>query len=140
LEPEEFTAQEAMPNVIDAICFGATGTLATSSEMQFDAFNQALMEANLPTWDEADYRKSLQACNGGTKRLKAFLQERGVQVRDEQIVAVHARKTQIFEQAIKESGGLEARPGVLSLLKDAKAKGLKTALCSTAHKANVSHV
>jgi HAD superfamily hydrolase (TIGR01509 family) len=125
------------PPLVEAIFFGATGTLATSSEMQFNAFNEALKEANLPMWDEADYRTSLQACNGGTKRLKAFLKENDVHVTDEQIVAVHARKTEIFAQAIKESGGLNARPGVLSLLKDAKAKGLKTALCSTAHKANV---
>merc|ERR1711988_1658933 len=58
-------------------------------------------------------------------------------VTDEQIIAIHARKTEIFAQAVKKNGGLTARPGVLSLLKDAKAKGLKTALCSTAYKANV---
>jgi len=122
---------------VDAIIFGAAGTLANTSDLHYSAYNEALKEAKLPYWDEKHYRETLRNDNGGIKRVKAFLEEQGLAVTEEQCVAIHERKTEIFAKAVKEQGGLKPRPGVVSLLKDAKARGLKTALCSTAHKTNV---
>ena len=115
-------------------CFGSIELLVHSSEAQWRAFNHALCEeypqrgAEIE-WDRETYVESLKAC-GGRKRLRPFLESKGVAASEADIEEIYQRKTAIFLEHIRKNG-VTIRPGVLELLREAKAKGLKTATVSS---------
>jgi len=136
---------------VDCVMFGAIGTLAHSSEIQYKLFNEALQEkveaGDLITkcgeevfWDKEDYIASLTT-TGGKNRLKAYFKSKKAatvpveELTDDKLMemctAIHARKNQLFEQDILQ-GNLQLRPGVQELLKTCKALGIKTCFCTTA--------
>ena len=75
-----------------AILFGSISTLADTSEIQRDSFNQAFVEHGLDwTWDQQEYA-GLLGSNGGRDRVAAYAADRGEEVDAE---AVHATKSRI---------------------------------------------
>jgi len=136
---------------VDCVMFGAIGTLAHSSEIQYKLFNEVLQErveaGDLITkggeevfWDKEAYVASLST-TGGKNRLNAYFKSKNAttvpveELRDDKLMelctAIHARKNQLFEQDILQ-GNLQLRPGVQELLKTCKALGIKTCFCTTA--------
>jgi len=120
---------------VDAVFFGAISSLVQTSEMQREAYLQALSEKNYPIWSKHDYVASL-VLTGGALRLRPYAKSHGLDLSDKEIDDVHARKCEIF-QARMRSKTLEARPGVLALLAECKEKGIKTAFTSNTVKGNV---
>src|SRR5579875_2388832 len=60
-----------------AVLFGSIGTLADTSELQREAFNEAFREHGLDwNWSRDEYRELLRD-SGGAKRIAAYAQERG---------------------------------------------------------------
>ena len=56
-----------------AILLGSIGTVADTSDMQLDAFNQAFKMHNLSwTWSPDEYSKMLKV-SGGAKRIQQYL-------------------------------------------------------------------
>merc|ERR1719498_1843345 len=132
---EQAVRNKQTEKAVDALLFGSVGTLVHLCERQYKAFNQALVEKGLPAWDKDTYVESLTS-TGGQKRLAAWAQAQGLELSSEEVAALHARKSALFQDAMRQDG-LEVRPGVVELLKEARAQGIKTAMVSTTAKANI---
>jgi HAD superfamily hydrolase (TIGR01509 family) len=116
-----------------AILFGSISTIADTSELQRDAFNRAFREHGLDwNWSQDDYRELLKKA-GGKQRVADKAAETGEDVDAE---AVHATKSRIFQESVKDAG-LSPRPGVVETIKDGKDAGYKIALVTTTSKENV---
>ncbi|MEI4272937.1 HAD-IA family hydrolase [Klenkia sp. LSe6-5] len=121
---------------MSALLFGSISTIADTSELQREAFNEAFAHHGLDwRWEAEEYRDLLRS-NGGADRIAAYASERG---QDVDAAAVHATKSELFQQKAL-AGGLSARPGVLDALRSAKQAGGKVALVTTTSPANVAAV
>lgn len=116
-----------------AILFGSISTLADTSELQRQAFNEAFVQHGLDwTWPQEEYR-SLLGSNGGAQRVADYAAERG---QDVDAAAVHATKSQLFQKLLAEAT-LSPRPGVRETIEGAKTAGHKVGFVTTTSKANV---
>lgn len=119
---------------MSALLFGSISTLADTSELQREAFNNAFAEHGLDwRWDREEYRDQLQG-SGGRERIAAFAEQRGEHVDPD---AVHATKSRLFQQALGERGA-QARPGVLETVREARAQGRRVGLVTTTSPENVA--
>lgn len=115
-----------------SILFGSISTLADTSELQREAFNEAFADHGLDWhWDREDYQEMLRG-NGGADRVAAYAEQRGETV---DAAAVHATKSAIFQK--KLAAGVEPRDGVVRTITDAKQHGAKLALVTTTSAENV---
>lgn len=127
---------------ISTILFDVDGTLAETEEIHRQSFNQAFSEAGLDwNWSVQMYSKLL-AVTGGKERIGYFINryqpEFSVPMNlDEYIAGLHAAKTDIYTSTVA-SGKVSLRPGVLRLLREARAKGLRLGITTTTTPANVS--
>jgi HAD superfamily hydrolase (TIGR01509 family) len=117
-----------------AILFGSIGTLADTSELQRDAFNEAFKRHGLDwQWSQAEYQELLSE-SGGESRIRAYGESHGGDV---DAAAVHATKSEIFQERLRD-GGVSARSGVVATIEAARAAGAKVALVTTTSPANIS--
>ena len=113
--------------------FGSIGTLVETSEMQRQAFNQAFHDMGLDwAWDVATY-KTMLSKSGGQARIEDYAAERGVPV---DAVAVHKRKTELFNQAMVRDG-LQLRPGVDRILRSARDRDIVLGFVSSTSVENI---
>lgn len=149
--------------ILEAILWDMDGVLAdTERDAHRPAFNKAFAESNLPTeWDVERYGKLLEV-GGGKERMTAHWNEVGwpngfpgtknngngngidddeaaAAARQAKVKELHLRKTDIFMDMIQE-GGVPLRPGVLRVIDDAIAAGLKLAVCSTSNELAVRNL
>ena len=81
-----------------ALLFGSIGTLADTSELQRQAFNQAFKRHELDWyWSREDYTQMLKK-SGGRQRIEDYAQKKGTVV-DAQVI--HRDKSEIFQQLMK---------------------------------------
>jgi len=117
-----------------AILFGSISTVADTSELQRQAFNEAFTAHGLTwRWDRADYQRML-AQSGGQCRVQDYARLL------EQIVdaeAIHQSKSKIF-QAHLAATRLTPREGVLSTIEVAQRSGWKLGLVTTTSRSNIS--
>jgi HAD superfamily hydrolase (TIGR01509 family) len=119
---------------MSAILFGSISTVADTSELQRQAFNQAFAAHGLDWhWDREDYRASLVK-SGGVNRIANYASERGETV---DASAVHATKSDLFQRNLA-TVALEPRPGVVETIKAAKSGGWKLGLVTTTSVDNVT--
>ena len=124
---------------LKTILFGSIGALVETSEQQREAFNSAFRNAGLDWhWDRETYKKLL-SINGGQKRLRAVAEETGTELSDEQIEAIHADKSDIYQQRLREYG-VTLRPGVQELIHIAKAEGITLGFVSATSIANIEAI
>jgi HAD superfamily hydrolase (TIGR01509 family) len=126
-----------------ALLWDVDGTIAeTERDGHRVAFNAAFADAGLPwRWGEARYGELLRV-TGGRERLLADMQsqpdapgsepERAALAR-----ALHQAKNAHYASLVAK-GSLAARPGVLPLMKAARAAGVKQAIVTTTSRANVA--
>jgi HAD superfamily hydrolase (TIGR01509 family) len=118
---------------MSALLLGSISTVADTSELQRQAFNQAFEAHGLDwRWDRDDYRAMLSA-SGGQDRVAGYARSRGEDV-DAQ--AVHETKSKLFRDLLA-TAGLAPRPGVADTIKAAKDRGWKVGLVTTTSRANV---
>ncbi|MGB7449790.1 MAG: HAD-IA family hydrolase [Ornithinimicrobium sp.] len=116
-----------------ALLFGSISTIADTSELQREAYNEAFAEHGLGwTWEREDYRAMLSA-SGGKDRVASYAADRGEDVDAE---AVHATKSEIFRRRLTESPP-PLRSGVADTLMHAKEQGMRLALVTTTSPENV---
>lgn len=125
---------------IKALIFDVDGTLAETEEAHREAFNQTFQEFGLTWhWDQGLYRELLRV-SGGKERIRRFVEThdpaRLSDALDDTIKALHKRKTELYTAAVG-AGSVPFRPGVLSLIGEARAAGLKLAIATTTTRANV---
>jgi HAD superfamily hydrolase (TIGR01509 family) len=119
---------------LSAILFGSISTVADTSELQRQAFNQAFAEHGLDwQWDRDDYREML-AKSGGQSRIAEFAQSRGQEV---DAAAVHATKSRFFQDNLA-TADIAPREGVVDTIKDAKSQGWKVGFVTTTSADNIS--
>jgi HAD superfamily hydrolase (TIGR01509 family) len=119
---------------MSAILFGSISTVADTSELQRQAFNQAFEAHGLDwNWNQDDYR-GLLVQSGGQARIADYAKARGETV---DAAAVHASKSQFFQMNL-ETAQITPRPGVADTIKTAKSNGWKLGLVTTTSAENVT--
>jgi HAD superfamily hydrolase (TIGR01509 family) len=117
-----------------AILFGSIGTLADTSELQREAFNEAFQQHGLDwNWTQDEYRQLLTE-SGGAGRIAAYAESRGSAVDAD---AVHRTKSEIFQRRLRE-GAIKPRPDVVATVEAARADGAKVALITTTSADNIA--
>ena len=119
---------------MSAILFGSIGTIADTSELQRQAFNQAFKAHGLDWyWNREEYLTMLEK-SGGQKRIADYADSTGQTIDAE---AIHRSKSEFFQKSLIESQ-VSPRFGVAETIQNAKSKGLKLALVTTTSQENVS--
>jgi HAD superfamily hydrolase (TIGR01509 family) len=119
---------------MSAILFGSIGTIADTSELQRQAFNQAFKAYGLDWyWNREEYLTMLEK-SGGQQRIADYAGSTGQTVDAE---AIHRSKSEFFQKSLTESQVMP-RLGVVETIQGAKSKGLKLALVTTTSQKNIS--
>ena len=117
-----------------AILFGSLSTVADTSELQRESFNQAFSACGLEwQWDRDDYLSMLDN-SGGRERISTYAASLGQTVDAD---AIHHKKSECFRELLSRSD-VEARPGVVETLQTAKRNGVKVGWVTTTSSENVS--
>ncbi|MEM9342209.1 MAG: HAD-IA family hydrolase [Pseudomonadota bacterium] len=121
---------------MQALLFGAIGTLVETSELQRRAFNAAFAEANLEwAWNRATYADLLQT-SGGEKRISEALRRAGLAI---DAANIHRRKTELFHEILaQERPG--PRPGVADIVAAAPSAGVRLGFVTTTSRDNVDAI
>jgi HAD superfamily hydrolase (TIGR01509 family) len=128
--------------MLRGLIFDLDGTLADTEETHRQAFNAAFIEFGLWwDWSPPLYARLL-AISGGKERLRHYIGTLRMSEAErarllETVPALHETKTRIYSELVVR-GQRPLRPGVLALLRAAKAAGLKLAIVSTTTSANVA--
>ena len=129
--------------MIEALLWDLDGTLAeTERDGHRVAFNQAFESMGLPwRWDQAHYGELLRV-TGGRERIQADLQARAdapasASEREALARELHQRKNKAYA-ALVAGGGIVLREGVVELLDEALARGLRQGIATTTSRDNVS--
>lgn len=118
---------------MSAVLFGSIGTLAETSEIQREAFNQAFQAHGLDwRWERADYLAMLEQ-SGGQNRIAGYARSVGQEVDAE---AVHRSKSEFFRKDVA-AAGLTPRPGVVETITAAKEGGMRIGLVTTTSHENI---
>ncbi|MEE9272117.1 MAG: HAD-IA family hydrolase [Robiginitomaculum sp.] len=124
---------------LKALIFDVDGTLAETEKVHLQAFNAGFKTAGLLwKWDEKLYRELLKT-TGGKERLRTYLGKylgENLEAWPGKITRIHGLKTRYYVNIV-QSGALELRPGIQSLIDEARDAGLALALATTTTLANV---
>ncbi|WP_238366057.1 HAD-IA family hydrolase [Mesobacterium pallidum] len=119
-----------------ALIFDVDGTLAETEEAHRRAFNDTFAAHGLGWhWDRALYRDLLHT-TGGKERMRTWCGWIGADPASVDIAAIHADKTARYGALIAR-GDVPLRPGIASLIADARAHGLPLAVATTTNLPNV---
>lgn len=124
--------------MLKALIFDCDGVLVdTERDAHRVGFNRAFAEHGIDAeWDVELYGKLLLVA-GGKERMRAYFDEYGWpegadtdETRDELIVELHKTKTQITSELVST---LPVRPGVLRIVDEAIAAGVRLGVCTTSN-------
>lgn len=123
---------------LKALIFDVDGTLAETEELHRRSFNETFRQHGLDwDWDESLYAKLLQT-TGGRERMVRYVSDYVPHQRDvlDNLSALHRSKTKNYQSLLRD-GALSLRPGVVRLVHEARARGMKLAIATTSNPQNV---
>src|SRR5574340_181436 len=127
---------------VEVLLFDVDGTLADTEETHRQAFNYAFVQFGLGwEWTRPLYRDLLRV-SGGKERIAHFIGTLGASPQEKarltQLVpAIHRAKTSLYTELIAD-GRCPLRPGVVRLLDEATASGIRVGIASTTSPENVA--
>ena len=119
---------------LQALLFDVDGTLADTEEVHRLAFDDAFEAHGLPyRWSRAEYA-CLLGVSGGKERLRHYFESLDVSADDHRalealVPALHATKNTRYAELF--AGTATLRPGVVRLLDEARAAGIRVGIAST---------
>ena len=120
-----------------ALIFDVDGTLAETEELHRRAFNEAFEAKGLDWQWSVELYEELLRTTGGKERITAYLHNHRNESRSaEWIAELHRDKTQRYARLMSE-GALELRPGVRTLIEDARRREFAVAVATTTSRPNV---
>lgn len=130
--------------MLQAFIFDVDGTLADTERVHLAAFNHAFEQEGLGWhWDEAHYTELLTISGGKERMLHHWRQVNpgltdigGAGVADT-LDRLHEIKTAFYESAVAD-GAVTLRPGVLRLMDEALAAGIRLAIATTTSPVNIA--
>ncbi|KAF8411440.1 hypothetical protein HHK36_003989 [Tetracentron sinense] len=145
-------------SALQSLIFDCDGVILESEHLHRQAYNDAFLHFNVRspssateplTWGSDFYDELQNRIGGGKPKMRWFFKEKGwpsssifrTPPEDDTdramlIDSLQDWKTERYKEIIK-SGTVEPRPGVLRLMDEAKAAGIKLAVCSAATKSSV---
>ena len=124
---------------VSTIFLGSIGVLAETSEIQRQAYNQALREAGVDwCWNRETYAALLEM-SGGRERLRLLCDATGMRLSDATIASIHSRKTELACQQLRQEGIL-LRDGVSDLMALARQNGIKLGWVTSTYRANIDAI
>uniref|UniRef100_A0A1J3DE99 Haloacid dehalogenase-like hydrolase domain-containing protein n=1 Tax=Noccaea caerulescens TaxID=107243 RepID=A0A1J3DE99_NOCCA len=143
---------------LEALVFDCDGVILESENLHRQAYNDAFSHFNVRcpsspseslNWSLEFYDKFQNLVGGGKPKMRWYFRENGWPTstifdsppendddRAKLIDTLQDWKTERYKEIIK-SGSVEARPGVVRLMDEARAAGKKLAVCSAATKSSV---
>lgn len=127
---------------LEALIFDVDGTLADTEEAHRQAFNIAFVANGLQWyWSVGIYRELLHV-RGGKERIAWYIDSLPVSPAEQErlrrlVPRIHETKTRLYADLV-ERGRAPLRPGVETLLRSARAAGMRLAIASTTTAANVT--
>ncbi|MCB2099891.1 MAG: HAD-IA family hydrolase, partial [Rhodobacterales bacterium] len=129
---------------LQALIFDIDGTLADTEELHRRCFNAAFAEAGLSWhWDPELYTRLLEVAGGGA-RLRLWVQNHFGDVADQPgnvdlASRLHKRKSELLRAALA-TGEMPLRPGVESLIRTARDKGLRMSVATGSSRGNLEYL
>lgn len=118
---------------------GSIGVLAETSDIQRRSYNQAMAESGLGwSWNDDVYRRLLMT-SGGKQRLRLLADATSIELSDDTIDHIHARKTELACAEIVERG-VGLRPGVAELIREAQSLGFALGLVTSTYQENIDAI
>jgi HAD superfamily hydrolase (TIGR01509 family) len=127
-----------MPDMVKAIIFDCDGVLVdTERDAHRVGFNLAFREHGIDAEWDVDLYGKLVLIAGGKERMRGYFDEFGWPAgvnsddgKDALILDLHKTKTRITSEIVSS---LPVRPGVLRLIDEAMAAGVKLGICTTSN-------
>ncbi|KAM7275309.1 hypothetical protein ACFE04_017175 [Oxalis oulophora] len=155
-KPVRVSASSSSQSPLKALIFDCDGVILESEHLHQQAYNDAFAHFNVrcsPSdslyWDTEFYDVLQNTIGGGKPKMRWYFKENGWPTstifdkapeddddRAKLIDTLQDWKTERYKEIIK-SGTVKPRPGVLRLMDEVKAAGIKLAVCSAATKSSV---
>ncbi|MCC6736723.1 MAG: HAD-IA family hydrolase [Bauldia sp.] len=124
---------------LPALLFDIDGTFSETEETHREAFNETFRAYGLPwSWDRPMYKKLLEV-TGGKERIRHYIDgwnPEGGAGAIPLIPEMHADKTKRYTTLV-DAGAAKPRPGILRIIREAKAAGMPVAIATTTSYPNV---
>jgi len=126
---------------IQALIFDVDGTMVDTEELHRQAFLAAFSKFDLRwDWGPHTYMELLKV-SGGKERIAAYIDSLNEPADEKDrlkrlVRSFHRMKTRIYGETLA-SGAAPLRPGVMRLIQEARAAGVRLALVATTNTANV---